>query len=69
MLDHKKVYCDTNNTDQKKRKFTFSAVVLREDRSFEFYSDFNMVSSSKKGESIVTAKGKKETVEYECQQL
>jgi len=45
MHDNKKVYHESDSEQQ--HKFTCSAVVLREDKSFEFYSDFNMVSSSR----------------------
>lgn len=48
MLDHKKVYNKSELRDDSKSEqtYTFSMLIAWSDRNFEFYSDFNLVSSS-----------------------
>lgn len=48
MLDHRKIYNKNGlaGAIQEGSNFTFSMLLVWSDKSYEFYSDFNMVSSS-----------------------
>lgn len=50
MPDESKVYHTPTDTDSKEKSFTCSLLVLRENGSFEFYCNFNLVSMSEKAQ-------------------